>query len=191
LGIDSSRIAVGVVANLYPHKNPGLAIKAISRIPSDRRDKVLLAFFGDGPLRNDLAALAKRLGVENQVRFYGFRTDMAELWTALDLMLTTSLREMMPISLLEAMNAALPIIGPPNSGVLDLVEHGVTGIISKSWNDSELADAIDWAISRPIWCADAGRAGYTRLRKNFDIEVVSNLYADLYCQLRRRNRAAS
>jgi glycosyltransferase involved in cell wall biosynthesis len=191
LDIDQNNIAIGIVANLHPHKNPGLAIDAIARLPSRTRDVVRLAVFGDGPLRDDLSARAKKLGIETLVRFYGFRVDMAELLPGLDLILTTSAREMMPMSLLESMNAALPIIGAPHAGTLDLVVDGETGIVLRSWDAGQLAEAIEWAVSHAEWRSQAGRDAYNRLKQNFDIEKVADQYVELYHRLLSRRRVAS
>ena len=176
-------IAIGLIANLFPHKNPTLAIDAIARLPDRTRAFVQLAIFGDGPMREDLVAYAKALGIEASVQFYGFRSDLVRLLPGLDLVVTTSPREMMPISLLESMNAGLPIIGVPHAGTLDLVVDRETGIIVRSWDPQGFSEAIEWAVGQPQWRARAGNEAYTRLKKEFDIETVADRHAALYRSL--------
>jgi glycosyltransferase involved in cell wall biosynthesis len=187
LDLDEKVVAVGMIANLYPHKNPFLGIDAIARLPAQSRGAIRLALFGDGPLRHALSARADELGVQALVRFYGFRTDIEQLLPGMDLILTTSPREMMPISLLESMNAALPIIGAPHAGTLDLVVDGETGLVLKSWDPGLFGEALEWAITHPEWRARAGSAAHLRLKKYFDIETVADRYVDLYQRMLHRN----
>jgi|SRR5579872_7443329 len=189
LGFEENLVIVGVVANLYEHKNPALAIEAFACISSDTRRGSRLAFFGDGPLRSDLLRRVQELELEGLVRFYGFRNDLKSLLPGLDLVLTTSPREMMPISLLEAMNAALPIIGTPHAGTLDLVIDRETGLILRSWDQAAIAEAIEQAVLQPGWRHRAGEAAYERLKRNFDIEMVTDRYVDLYRKMLRRKLA--
>jgi len=189
LGFGEDLVVVGMIANLLPNKNPGLVIDAFARLTPEARGVARLAFFGDGPLRNDLLAQAARLGIQSFVQLYGFRADLEQVLPGLDLMVSTSAREMMPMSFLESMNAALPIIGAPHVGTLDLVRDGETGIILSSWDADALAAALDWAIERPDWRLRAGNAAYERLRRNFDIESVADRYVDLYRSLLHKRAA--
>lgn len=191
LEFDGSSIVIGIVANLFPHKNLSVAIDAIASISQATRKSLRLAFFGDGPLRENLMAHARGLGVLQQVRFFGFCVDLQQLLPGLDIVLTTSPREMMPMSLLEAMNAALPIIGAPHSGTLDLVVDGETGIVVKAWDARDFANAIEWATARPEWRKQAGEAAYARLVKNFNIEVVADKHVQLYNALLTHNKRIS
>ena len=189
LGIDVNHIALGLIANLEAHKNPALAIEAIAYLPAQTRSVLRLALFGDGTLRETLAARAEELGMRDTVRFYGFRDDLIELLPGLDAVLSTSAREMMPMSLLEAMNAALPIVGVPHAGTLDLVVNGETGIVLESWDVRALAEAVGWVAEHPEWRVRAGNAAYNHLKKNFDIEIITDRYVELYWALLDRNSA--
>jgi glycosyltransferase involved in cell wall biosynthesis len=183
-------VVIGVIGNLYPHKKPELALESFGLIPAGARQNVCLAFFGEGPLRESLTARARTLGVGNATRFFGFRRDLQSLLPGLDLVLSTSSREMMPMSLLEAMNAALPIISVPHAGALDLVVSGETGIVVQSWSARDLANALQFATGKPDWRCEAGVAAYARLKKYFDIEMVADEYAALYNGLVHRRRNA-
>src|SRR5579872_39212 len=189
LAFEQSSIIVGMIANLYAHKNPSAAIEAVASLSSQLRATVRLAMFGDGPQRSSLEQLARELGIRDCVRFFGFRADLELLLPGLDMVLTTSPREMMPMSLLEAMNAALPIVGTPHAGTLDLVVDAETGLIVRSWEPRQIAEAIAWAATNPEWRRRAGNAAYVRLAKNFDIEKVADQYFALYDSLLHREPA--
>lgn len=183
LGVDENLLLIGLIANLHPHKNPALAIEALGFLSKEARNTVRLAIFGEGPLHESLLKQAENLDVHGIVRLYGFRTDIEDLIPGLDLVVSTSHREMMPISLLESMNAAVPIIGVPHSGVLDLVIHKETGFVLDSWSARDLANAIEWARTNREWRTNAGLAGRTRLKQYFDIEAVADQYSGLYERL--------
>lgn len=180
LGVEESHVVTGMLANLEAHKNPGLAIEAIALLPLQDRTALRFAFFGSGSLRGNLEMRVRELGIEEIVRFYGFRSDVEELLPGLDFIVSTSAREMMPMSLLESMNAALPIIGAPHGGTLDLVIDGATGIVLKTWSAQELADAIHWAAVHAEWRVRAGQAAHARVREHYNVETSADKYAQLY-----------
>lgn len=180
LGIGDDVVLIGLISNLLPHKNPGLAIESIARLDPSLRGSIRLVMFGEGPLRETLIGRSRSLEIEHLVRFCGFRDDVPELLPGLDIVLSTSDREMMPISLLEAMNAAIPIIGTPHNGTLDLVVDGETGIVLNSWDPGCLAEKIAWAARRPEWRKLAGAAAHQRVASCFDIEAVAEDHATLY-----------
>jgi glycosyltransferase involved in cell wall biosynthesis len=183
LGVTPDTLVIGSVANLHPHKDPALAIEAVSLLPETLRRNIMLAYFGRGPLEEELNELARRLDVMNLVQFFGFRDDVRDLLAGLDLFLATSPRESMPMSLLEAMNAALPIIGIANTGVLDLVVDRETGFIVNKRQPRVLAEVIRWTLENPEWRTRAGIAAYGRLVANFDIETVADRHVELYTRL--------
>jgi glycosyltransferase involved in cell wall biosynthesis len=191
LGVEGDAVSLGLIANLQPHKNIELVLEAMTNLKGCFANEIRLAIFGDGPLRPDLEARAASLGIRGLVRFYGFRGDLLDLLPGLDMVLSTSPREMMPISLLEAMNAGLPIIGTPHLGTLDLVIDGATGIILDSWDAVALANAIQWSIRHPEWRIEAGSAAYTRVRAHFDIEMAADSYLNLYDTLLAQRAGAN
>jgi glycosyltransferase involved in cell wall biosynthesis len=183
LGIDGACLTVGVIASLEPYKNPELAVDSMACLPYELRKMVRLVFFGDGSLRANLVALARKLGIGELVRFYGFRPDLHELLPGLDLVLSTSNREMMPISFLEAMNNGIPIIGTPHGGTLDLVRDRETGIVLKTWDRNEATAALEWALMHHEWRKRAGAAAHQSVVDKFDIDKISDQYLSLYTEI--------
>jgi glycosyltransferase involved in cell wall biosynthesis len=178
-------LVIGMICNLFPHTAPDIALDALRYLVSENtqeleRRSLRLAIFGDGPMRSALERFVKVWGLEDWVRLFGFRVDLADILPGLDAILTTSLREMMPVSLLEAMNAGVAIIGAPHNGTLDLVADGVTGIVLKGWGPHHLAAAlIDERVNK-TWLRAAGSAGRARLMEHFDIRAVAKAYLALY-----------
>lgn len=127
-------------AEFNRNKNQQLLIKALAlikeQVPSA---KLLLA--GEGVLLEDCRQLAKKLGVEDMVHFLGFRNDVEHLVKMSDLAVASSLREGLPVNIMEAMACGLPIIAVDNRGHRELVQNDKNGwLIGR--NDLELADRI-------------------------------------------------
>jgi glycosyltransferase involved in cell wall biosynthesis len=96
---------------------------ATAKLLKDREQDSLFRFFvvGDGELKEDLAREVARLGIEKEVVFTGWQRDMAEVYQKLDAVVLTSLNEGTPVSLIEAMAAARPVIATDVGGVRDLM----------------------------------------------------------------------
>jgi glycosyltransferase involved in cell wall biosynthesis len=117
----------------------------IAAVPSltglmDAGLKVLLA--GEGPLRAALQTQTRRLGVEEQVVFLGFRNDIAELLAASDAVVLPSLWEGLSISVLEAMAAEKPIVTTTIASNQEVLQHGETGLLVPPKRPDLLAQAI-------------------------------------------------
>ncbi len=183
LGRNSGELRVGIVGSLVPKKNPELALRALALVPESFRNTIRLDFLGVGGLVEELRRLAQELGLADRVTFHGFRSDVRELLPGLNLLLTVAFIEAAPISLLEAMAAAIPIIGTPHDGTLDMVVDDETGLITRDWSPSAVAEALIRAAQDPVWRESAGMAGRTRLERYFDIETVADRHAELYWSL--------
>ena len=122
-----------MLANLAPHKGQATAIRAVQilkrrGIPVDcwlvgeRRTDV-------GSYEAELRQLCSALGVQDIVQFLGFRRDGPDLLRAADVFLLPSTHEGLPLSVLEAQAAHVPVIGAPIPGILEVVEDGMTGFV--------------------------------------------------------------
>ncbi len=183
LGGNPEELRVGIVGSLVPKKNPELALRALALVPENLRNTIRLDFLGVGGLADPLRRLAQELGLLERVSFHGFRSDVRELLPGLDLLLTVAFIEAAPISLLEAMAAAIPIVGTPHDGTLDMVVDDQTGIITRDWSASAVAEALMRAVRDRQWRLSAGVAGRSRSERYFDIEKVADRHAELYRSL--------
>jgi len=121
------------MGDLIPRKNYGIAIEAIAKA---NNPKLKYFICGKGPELENLKKLAKELGVENQIIFMGFRSDIKELLSAADMFLFTTKQEGLPRSMMEAMAAGVPCIASKIRGNVDLIEDGVGGYLC-GINDSD------------------------------------------------------
>jgi glycosyltransferase involved in cell wall biosynthesis len=132
-----------------------------------------LDVFGDGPLRHDLPSEARALGVDGQVRFRGFRTDVRNFLPGYRAYVHASYSESLPLAIIEAMAAGLPIVAGKIAGIAELVDEGVEG---RFWNLDDPAAAARTLIglldSEPERLR-AGAAARARFSRDFDVEVVA------------------
>lgn len=126
LGLRDDDIVLFSVGELNHNKNHELVIKALHKI-GDRKIHYLIA--GVGVLKEYLQDLTEKFGLSNDVHLLGYRKDISELCQISDLFVFPSLREGLPVSVMEAMASGLPIIASNIRGNRDLVENHKGGIL--------------------------------------------------------------
>jgi glycosyltransferase involved in cell wall biosynthesis len=156
---------VGAVSVLRAEKNLARLLQAFATVRA--RMPARLVIVGDGPERAALHALAAKLGIEDSVLFTGYSAQPERWLAAFDVFALASDTEQMPLSLLEAMAAGLPVAGTNVGDVAAMVAPENAPFIVPR-DDSALADAMfalmsDLARARPI-----GRANGTRAMTDFD-----------------------
>ena len=183
LGIDDTTLALLHVGRLASVKNQRLAIEALALLAPPLRKRAKVFFIGDGDDREALEAVAKSRQVEDRVVFLGYRTDVAALLPAGDLWLMTSLNEGMPLSLIEALAAGVPIVSTPWSGADAILDGGELGRLSGDFTPGEFAAAIATALDEPEETRRRTLRGVARADESFSIARTAEQYASLYCSL--------
>ncbi|MGB7324028.1 MAG: glycosyltransferase [Rubripirellula sp.] len=107
---DGDCVTFGYIGTLRPSKNGTMLLRAFAAAKPSMVPKAKLAFFGDGPERDRLKALAEQLGVTDSVYFHGYVDDPENAFRAIDVNVTTSKSEAASNSLLEAMASGLPVV---------------------------------------------------------------------------------
>ncbi|AZP04906.1 glycosyltransferase family 4 protein [Jeotgalibaca ciconiae] len=123
------------VGELNKNKNHEIVIKAMSKM---KNQKIHYVICGKGSLDSYLKDLASDLKVSSKIHILGLRTDVIEILKASDLFILPSLREGLPVSLIEAMAVGLPVIGSNIRGNIDLIKENKGGFLYKKDNMDEL-----------------------------------------------------
>jgi glycosyltransferase involved in cell wall biosynthesis len=152
------------------------------RVPASR-----FVVVGDGERRADLEALARQLALGDRVRFVGWRGDLHRVYADLDVVVLTSRNEGSPVSLIEAMAAARPVVATRVGGVPDLVEDGQQGLLVPADDVEALARAIEDVLSSPDRWRAMGEAGRKRVYPAFTAERLISDLDRLYTELLRRS----
>jgi len=147
-GISPNHFVVGTVANFRKVKNHVCLIRAIRRVnesnPNIRIMLVGQAFPGDQESsERELVDLINDCGLEEKVIMAGYQNNIEEILKAFDVFCLPSLSEGLPVCVLEAMAAKVPVVGSNVQGINEVVFHENTGILFTSNDDTELAYAIE------------------------------------------------
>ncbi len=181
LAIDGETFVLGVVASLTPKKGHEHLIRALPLLKQPGRFRLLLA--GEGPERSRLAQLAESLGVAGQLTFLGLQRNVADVLALLDLFVLPSLTEGMPLALLEAMAAGVPVLATSVGGVPEVVRHGKTGWLVPAASSSALAEAIEDLADRPMVRRNMSLAGRVAVQASYSanhhVAELDRLYVQL------------
>jgi glycosyltransferase involved in cell wall biosynthesis len=172
LGLAERDFAVVCVANLRPEKGGRAFVEAVSaareQVPSLRGLLV-----GDGPERAALESLAAgRDGVE----LLGSRGDVPDLLAACDAFCLLSEAEALPISILEAMALARPVVTTDVGGAREAVAHAQTGLVVPARDAAAATNALARLAAQPQWARELGESGRERQRERFDGAAMVESY---------------
>jgi glycosyltransferase involved in cell wall biosynthesis len=178
---------VGTVARLAPQKSVHDLIEAM-RFVLLARPAARLLIVGDGPLRSDLEARCRRLGITNSVTFAGYAHDVAAAYAAIDIFVLPSRHEGLPICLLEVMAMGKPVVGTRVPGISELIENERTGLDVPYGDPAALGAAILRLLADAPLCDRLARAGRERIKERYTTNAVAErieaLYVDLYARMR-------
>lgn len=173
---------IGTVGHLSREKGHRDLLLAAAII-ANRAQGVRFWIVGDGELRGELEAEAARLGLGEKVRFTGFRHDAPALLKSFDMFVLPSLSEGFPMVLLYAMAAALPIVATRVGGVVEIIEHGATGLLVPPARPEALAEAMLYLIEHKGEAERMGRAARRRVEEFFTVEAKVRQTEEVYRRL--------
>jgi sugar transferase (PEP-CTERM/EpsH1 system associated) len=170
------------VARLDYLKDHATAVRALARVvqglPSAR-----LILVGEGPERQKIVADIERAGMQNHVRLLGLRTDIARLLRAADVFLLTSISEGIPVTLIEAMAAGIPVVSTNVGGIPEVVVDEQTGLLAPSGDDAALAERVLRLRADSLWRKSLAEAGRERALSMFSEPQMHSQYVRLYDEM--------
>jgi glycosyltransferase involved in cell wall biosynthesis len=170
------------VARLCISKDQSTLLHAARRV-LDIEPDFRLTLVGDGADREALLALKKTLGLDERVMFLGERDDVHPILAGADLFVLSSVEEGIPLTILEAMAAGLPVVATAVGGNPEVVLPNETGLLVPPQSPQMLADAILILLRDPNRARRMGAAGRNRVEQQFDVRKVVGSYEALYERL--------
>jgi len=170
---------LGTVASLVERKGHCYLFEALAKA-SKRFPHAKLLVAGEGPLEERLKNLAKTLGLEKQIIFLGFRHDIAEILSALDVFVLASVKEGLGVSLLEAGSYGVPIVATNVGGIPEIVKDGVTGFLVPPRDSKALTEKIVYMLAHRPEANIMGQQAKEWVRSNFSVEQMADSYVLLY-----------
>jgi glycosyltransferase involved in cell wall biosynthesis len=186
-GIPPEATIVGAIGRMVWQKGFKFLIKAISDIVEVAPDTRFL-LVGDGPLRPDLENLARKLDVYDRVIFTGFRSDIPDLLSTMDVLVVPSLLEGFPMITLEAMAMAKPIVAAQIQGIIEQISDGEEGVLVPSKNSNALAAAVLRFIQNRELASRLGAAARRKVESTFSTEKMVRETEKVYLSLLRADR---
>ncbi len=190
LGIAADAPVIGTVATLRPYKGVDVLLRAAAVLADSRPElRVLVAGGdegGDTTVREELRSLAAELGIADNVLLLGFRDDVAAVVDAFDVAVCSSDFEGSPLSVMEYMEEAKPVVATAVGGLPDLISDGVNGMLVGQRDPEALAAAISPLLDDPARRAELGARGRELRRSEYSIDATVRRVGELYERLAAR-----
>lgn len=198
--VDDNEIAVGIIGRLVPVKQHTLFVEIAEQVIRSAQVKPRFFIIGNGPEKRALEKLLQQKKItftdagadfnpDADLVFTSWRYDMDVVYAGLDIVMLTSLNEGTPVSIMEAMCSAKPVVSTDAGGVSELIETGRTGFIGteKKQLTEQVLLLIDDRVKRNAIAANALEFASQRLSKKFEVEQLKKLYLELL-QQKQQNR---
>lgn len=185
LGLPSSGKTIGIVASLTDAKDHATLLRAFAQV-LPKVAGVRLVIVGEGPLEETMRSLVGILDIGNHVHFLGVRRDIPELLQLFDVFTLSSVIEGLPISLLEAMASACPVVATRIPGVDELVSEE-SGILVPHSSPDKLADALIRVLTEDGLAERLGQEGRHRVQGGFSFDAMIQAYVSFYDEVLGRS----
>lgn len=178
---------VGSVGRFIAAKDyPGL-VKSVGLL-RDRGHEVRLCLVGDGPESGALHETIGDLGLEASVELPGFVDDVPSWYARFDIYVSSSIREGLPVALLEAMAHGLPVIATDVGACSDAVKDGEGGLIVPPGDPAQLADAVARLLLDGELRQNLGRGARERIKRYYSVDTIARMHEDAYQEILSRKR---
>ena len=189
LSIPRDALVVGSVARLDEVKCQDLLVRAFAALHAEYPTTHLL-LVGDGPRREPLNQLVDELGLQSAVHFTGYQPEPHQYMQAMDIFALTSRLVGMPLAILEAWAARLPVVATRVGGIPGLIDDGTSGLLFDSGDQEALKClllrlVIDRGLARAL-----GAAGRKRVETDFDMRQMAANYMRHYLSLLKQSSPA-
>jgi glycosyltransferase involved in cell wall biosynthesis len=185
LGIEKNELVIGYIGRCLWKKGMGDFLKAAYILKSkglSPRTRYLVV--GTGSDFNEITREVERLGLDGDVIFSGYKSDVRRYFSALDIFVHPSYWEGLPTTLLQAMAMGLPSIATDVRGSRELIEHGKSGIIVDIRSPEAIAEAVAGLLKDRARAEAMAREAHRRISENYSqevllprtIEIVNNMY---------------
>jgi glycosyltransferase involved in cell wall biosynthesis len=178
---------VGTITRFSKQKDVHAFLYAMSDVIRDY-PSVRCLILGDGEQRRELEDLSRRLGLNGDVTFLGYREDAREILDLFDIFVLSSLWEGLPLVVLEAMAGSKPVVATKVPGTAEAVVDGKTGLLVPLRHNERLAHSIKKLLKDKNLSQRMGKAGRRRVEKYFNVEKMVDETEKLYFDLMRSKK---
>ncbi len=182
LGIADNEIVIGSVGRLSPQKNPTDFVRIASRL-ANRYPKVRFIYVGGGPLRAEIEDSISAAGLMDRITLLGLRRDIADILSAFDIFILTSLWEGLPRVVPQALASGLPVIAYDISGIKEIIRPDINGELVRSGDTGAMEEILANLVTndslRSELSARAERGFDSSFSEDRMIRDLESLYSEL------------
>lgn len=182
LGLGPDDTVVGTVARLDPVKDQALMIRAFATARA-ALPRLHLLLVGDGPSRSELEALVSTLGLTGAVHFAGRQSDVLPFLRLMDLFVLSSRSEGIPLVILEAMAAGVPVLSTGVGGIPEVITHDQTGCLVPPGDDERFSTALVGLLQDEPRRRRLAQAGLRAAHERFSLSRMASEYRAAYDRL--------
>jgi glycosyltransferase involved in cell wall biosynthesis len=188
LNVPAGTLVAGVIARLTDQKGHTYLFEALAREPALADLRLIVV--GDGPLRAALERQVADRGLASRVFFLGSRRDLGDLLSAMDIFVLPSLWEGLPLSMVLAMGAGLPVVSTRVAGIPEVVRDGRTGLLVPPGDQAALAGALTRLVGSAGERQALGAAAREYVLPRFGVERYVASVVSVYERLIAARRIA-
>ena len=179
-GVPIDAPVAGIIARLTEQKAHRVLFEAMAQ---PELSSLHLVVVGDGHLRDDLRSRAESLGIAGRVHFLGARRDLGNILAAIDIFTMPSYWEGLPLSMVLAMGAGLPVVASRVAGIPEVVDHGASGLLVDPGNADQLARALALLVNDAGLRSRLGAAAKAFVTPRFGVDRYVDSIVSLYDRL--------
>jgi glycosyltransferase involved in cell wall biosynthesis len=179
-GKESNKTIIFSIAELHKNKGVDVAIKSLSLLPKETKEKIIYCIAGGGEEKEYLEKLTKGLNLENMVRFLGFVPDAKKLLSGANIFLLPSRTEAFPYAILEAGAGGLPIIATSVGGIPEVIRDMQNGVLVHPKNRKEIAEAILYMLEHQDKQVEFGKEIKSTISNFFSLDKMLSETINLY-----------
>ena len=179
IGLPTTGTVVGAVGRLAPEKDYALLLRAAAKA-RELGASVSVVLVGDGEERAELERLSGELGGAATTTFLGWRSDVAQLVGAFDVLAVTSTTEALPLVVLEAMSSGVPVVSTAVGEIPRVLDKGRLGLLVAPGDVGALAEALVRLADRPELRRALGDASRERVSREYSHARMVDRYIALY-----------
>lgn len=170
---------VGNVGRLSKQKGFEYYIRAVPYV-LERHPEARFLIIGAGEDEKTLRTQVQDAGLSEAIIFLGYRSDIQNVMSQLELIVLSSLWEGLPLTPIEAFSVGKTVIGTNVDGTPELIENEVNGIIVEAKNEKQLATKINWMIEHPTERHNMEKEAKKRYESEFSFETFADKYINYY-----------
>jgi glycosyltransferase involved in cell wall biosynthesis len=184
-------VAIGIIGRLAPIKNHSGFLDSMEKVAASTTKNIVVFVVGDGELRQEIEAKAKRIAENNKHIKFVFTSwikDVDRILPGLDIVALSSLNEGTPVSLIEAQAAGIPVISTNVGGVKDVLLENVTGLVVEEFEVQAYANGVLDLVENKEKREIMSQNGWNHVRNKFHYKRLCSDVEKLYVELLKKKK---